>query len=92
MNVPNASVAILQAQPAPVRLAITAYVAGVNAYLATKPPLPLELRLLGVDRVEPFKETAVVGWSIMMSFNLNGNLHQEAAVSLLISCHNLVLC
>lgn len=55
---------------------IDAYVAGVNAYLATNPPLPIEYRLLGI-RPEPWKPADVLVWSKMMSYDLAGNWEDE---------------
>ncbi|MDX2005235.1 MAG: penicillin acylase family protein [Meiothermus sp.] len=56
--------------------AVDAYVAGVNAYLATNPPLPLEFRLLGF-RPEPWKPADVLVWAKMMSYDLSGNWRGE---------------
>ncbi|RDI95100.1 penicillin acylase family protein [Meiothermus sp. QL-1] len=55
---------------------VDAYVAGVNAYLATNPPLPLEFRLLGF-RPEPWKPADVLVWAKMMSYDLSGNWRSE---------------
>ncbi|EIJ40987.1 penicilin amidase [Beggiatoa alba B18LD] len=55
---------------------IDAYVAGINGYLESDPPLPIEFKLLGV---KPAKWTPadVLVWSKMMSFNLAGNRRAE---------------
>ncbi|MGK0619104.1 penicillin acylase family protein [Meiothermus cerbereus] len=55
---------------------VDAYVAGINAYLSTNPPLPLEFRLLGF-RPEPWKPADVLVWAKMMSFDLSGNWRGE---------------
>lgn len=55
---------------------VDAYVAGVNAYLATNPPLPLEFRLLGF-RPEPWKPADVMVWAKMMAYDLSGNWRSE---------------
>lgn len=56
--------------------AVDAYVAGINAYLSTNPPLPLEFRLLGL-RPEPWQPADVLVWAKMMSFDLSGNWRSE---------------
>ncbi|GEM83228.1 penicillin acylase family protein [Meiothermus hypogaeus] len=56
--------------------AVDAYVAGINAYLSTNPPLPLEFRLLGF-RPEPWKPADVLVWAKMMSYDLSGNWRSE---------------
>ncbi len=56
--------------------AVDAYVAGINAYLATNPPLPLEFRLLGF-RPEPWKPADVLVWAKMMAYDLSGNWRAE---------------
>jgi len=58
------------------RSVVDAYVAGVNAYLKTNPPLPLEFRLLGF-RPEPWKPADVLVWAKMMSYDLSGNWRSE---------------
>ncbi|MER3443718.1 MAG: penicillin acylase family protein, partial [Meiothermus sp.] len=47
---------------------VDAYVAGINAYLQTNPPLPLEYRLLGF-RPEPWKPADVLVWAKMMAYD-----------------------
>ncbi|KGQ21060.1 penicillin acylase family protein [Thermus filiformis] len=56
--------------------AVDAYVAGVNAYLATRPPLPLEFRLLGFQP-EPWTGPDVLVWAKMMSYDLSANWDTE---------------
>lgn len=58
------------------KAAVEAYVAGINAYLAARPPLPLEFRLLGF-RPEPWKPADVLVWAKMMSYDLSGNWRAE---------------
>lgn len=53
-----------------------AFLAGVNAYLDTNPPLPLEFKLLGI-RPEKFKLEDVIVWAKMMSFSLSKNFFIE---------------
>ncbi|WP_167481957.1 penicillin acylase family protein [Thermus caldilimi] len=56
--------------------AMDAYVAGVNAFLASGAPLPPEFRLLGF-RPEPWTGPDVLVWAKMMSFDLSGNWEEE---------------
>ncbi|MER3479812.1 MAG: penicillin acylase family protein [Meiothermus sp.] len=58
------------------KAAVDAYVAGVNAYLATHPPLPIEFRLLGF-RPEPWRPADVMVWAKMMAYDLSGNWRGE---------------
>lgn len=55
---------------------VDAYVAGINAYLKTDPPLPLEYRLLGF-RPEPWKPADVLVWAKMMAYDLSANWSDE---------------
>jgi penicillin amidase len=55
---------------------IDAYAAGINAYLATDPPLPPEFRLLGI-RPERWTAPDVLVWSKLMAYNLAGNRRAE---------------
>lgn len=55
---------------------IEAYVAGINAYLATKPPLPPEFHLLGL-RPEPWRPADLLVWSKLMAYNLAQNRGTE---------------
>ena len=56
--------------------AVDAYVAGINAYLTSRPPLPLEFRLLGF-RPEPWTGPDVLVWAKMMSYDLSANWDRE---------------
>ncbi len=58
------------------RSLIDAYAAGVNAYLDSDPPLPLEFRLLDL-RPEPWSAADVLVWSKLMAYNLAGNRRSE---------------
>ncbi|WP_201738493.1 penicillin acylase family protein [Thermus thermamylovorans] len=58
------------------KAAVDAYVAGVNAFLGSKAPLPPEFRLLGF-RPEPWTGPDVLVWAKMMSFDLSGNWEEE---------------
>lgn len=58
------------------KAAVDAYVAGVNAYLATNPSLPLEFLLLRY-RPEPWKPADVLVWAKMMAYDLSGNWRGE---------------
>jgi penicillin amidase len=55
---------------------IDAYVEGINAYLASRPPLPPELRLLGVTPA-PWTSTDVLVWTKMMAYNLADDRRAE---------------
>ncbi len=55
---------------------LDAYVAGVNAYLKTRPPLPLEFKLLGFSP-EPWKPADALVWAKVMSWELSGNYDKE---------------
>ena len=59
-----------------IRDQLDAYVAGINAYLETNPPLPLEFRLLGF-RLEPWKPADALVWAKLMSWELSKNYDQE---------------
>ena len=58
------------------RRALDAYIAGVNAYLASGEPLPLEFRLLGY-RPEPFRPEDSLVWAKLMSWELSRNYERE---------------
>ena len=62
--------------PPELRAIVDAYVDGVNAYLATNPPLPLEFKLLGFEP-EPWTPADVLVWQKMMSYDLSGNYGEE---------------
>lgn len=52
------------------------YVAGINAYLKTDPPLPVEFRLLGY-RPAPWRPADVLVWAKLQSFELSANWDSE---------------
>lgn len=58
------------------RSLIDAYTGGINAWLATEPPLPPEFRLLGL-RPEPWEAADVMVWSKLMAYNLADNRRAE---------------
>lgn len=58
------------------RAIVDAYAAGINAYLASDPPLPPEFLLLGL-RPEPWSGADVLVWSKLMAYNLAGNRSAE---------------
>ncbi len=58
------------------RTLIDAYAAGINAYLASDPPLPLEFRLLRY-RPEPWTVADVLVWTKMMAYNMADNRRSE---------------
>lgn len=58
------------------RRMLEAYAAGVNAFLATDPVLPLEFWLTGV-RPEPWSPVDSVAWTKMMAWDLGGNFRTE---------------
>ncbi len=61
------------------RDAIEAFVEGINAFLATEPPLPIEFGVLEYLRsdIEPFTVVDVVQWSKVMAYDLSNNMHEE---------------
>jgi len=62
--------------PADLKAIVDAYVDGINAYLASNPPLPLEFKLLGFEP-EPWTPADVLVWQKMMSYDLSGNYEEE---------------
>jgi len=57
---------------------VDAYAAGIDAYLASAPPLPPELRLLGVTP-EPWSGPDVLVWAKLMAHDLAENRQSELA-------------
>ena len=55
---------------------LEAYAAGVNAFLAADPVLPVEFHLLRV-KPEPWKPAHSIGWLMVMSWDLSGNWRAE---------------
>ena len=62
----------------PTRAAFDAYAAGVNAFIASRPVLPVEFH---VFRIEPAPWTAAdsVAWMMVMAWDLSGNWRTELA-------------
>jgi penicillin amidase len=58
------------------RAVIDAYVEGINAYLASNPPLPPEFRLLGLTP-GPWTAADVLVWSKVMSYDLADDRRAE---------------
>ncbi|MGH2508218.1 MAG: penicillin acylase family protein, partial [Ktedonobacteraceae bacterium] len=58
------------------KITLDAYVAGINSYLLSNPPLPLEFTLLGC-KPESWTPIDVLVWSKMMSFSLSNNWNLE---------------
>ena len=58
------------------RKILSAYAAGVNAFLATRPVLPLEFWILRADP-EPWSEVDSAAWGKMMAWDLGGNWRNE---------------
>ena len=56
---------------------LEAFCAGINAYLATDPPLGVEFYLLGLGTPEPWRLEDVLVWAKVMSFLLSGNVDRE---------------
>ncbi|KAA0150460.1 hypothetical protein FNF29_05263 [Cafeteria roenbergensis] len=65
------------ALPRDAAMAVDSYVSGVNAYLATNPPLPVEFVLLGLPRPEPWTRADSLVWAKLMAYDLAGNLNSE---------------
>ncbi|MGD9953604.1 MAG: penicillin acylase family protein [Burkholderiales bacterium] len=76
LGVRRASEANLEHLDAETRTLLEAYAAGVNAFLAEKPVLPIEFWLTGVNP-EPWTPADSVGWVKMMAWNLGGNWRTE---------------
>jgi len=58
------------------RKLLSAYAAGVNAFLHTKPVLPLEFWVLGVQP-EPWSELDSAAWAKMLAWDLGGSWRSE---------------
>lgn len=76
LGVRRAAEANLKVLDAETRALLEAYAAGVNAYLATDPVLPVEFWLTGA-RPEPWQPADSVGWIKMMAWDLGGNWRNE---------------
>jgi penicillin amidase len=60
------------------RASLTAYAAGVNAWLAQNPVLPPEFIVLGL-RPEPWREVDSLAWSKVFALNLSNNMWNETS-------------
>jgi penicillin amidase len=58
------------------RAVVDAYRQGINSYLASNPPLPLEYRILRV-KPRPWSAADVLVWAKVMAFDLSGNWRYE---------------
>ncbi|MGE5640585.1 MAG: penicillin acylase family protein [Clostridia bacterium] len=76
LGVRRAAEANLRGYDAETRRRLAAYAAGVNAFLETKPVLPIEFWLTGVQP-EPWSEVDSISWLKMMAWNLGGNWRNE---------------
>jgi penicillin amidase len=60
------------------RANLDAYAAGVNAFLATGPVLPVEFQVMRIEP-EPWKPADTVGWLLVMAWDLSTNWRLELA-------------
>lgn len=63
--------------PPDAAMAVDSYVAGINAFLATNPPLPVEFVLLGLPRPAPWTRADSLVWAKLMAYDLAGNMNSE---------------
>lgn len=54
-----------------------AFVAGVNAHLASSPPLPYEYAVFGASSVQPFTRRDALSLAMLVALQLSGNARQE---------------
>ena len=73
----KAAQSALPALSAEARTGVAAFVAGINAYLDTDPPLGVEFFVLGLGKPEPWTMEDVLVWSKVMSWTLSGNVDRE---------------
>ena len=76
LGVRRAAEANLRGLDAETRRLLDAYAAGVNAFIATDPVLPVEFWLTGA-RPEPWSPADSVAWVKMMAWDLGGNWRSE---------------
>ena len=76
LGIRRAAQANLKRLDAPTRDLLESYAAGVNAFLATKPVLPVEYWLTGT-KPEPWTPVDSLGWIKMMAWDLGGNWRNE---------------
>jgi len=60
------------------RANLDAYAAGVNAFLATDPVLPIEFQVFRIQP-EPWKADDTLGWLLVMAWDLSSNWRLELA-------------
>ena len=58
------------------RTHLDAYAAGVNAFLAADPVLPVEFLVFGI-KPQPWKPADSIGWLLVMAWDLSGNWRSE---------------
>ncbi len=58
------------------RTGLEAYAAGVNAFLASNPVLPVEFQVFRLEP-EPWKPADSMGWLLVMAWDLSGNWRSE---------------
>ncbi len=76
LGVRRSAEANLRVLDAETRRLLDSYAAGVNAFLASGPVLPLEFWLTGAQP-EPWTPADSVGWVKMMAWDLGGNFRNE---------------
>jgi penicillin G amidase len=76
LGIRRAAEANLRGLDAETRKLLEAYAAGVNAFLAGKPVLPVEFWLTGT-RPEPWSPVDSIAWTKMMAWNLGANWRNE---------------
>ncbi len=76
LGVRRAAEANLRVYDAETRQVLEAYASGVNAFLATRPVLPLEFWMTRIDP-EPWAPADSVAWTKMMAWDLGGNWRNE---------------
>ena len=76
LGIRRVAAANVRALDADSRSLLTAYAAGVNAFLEQKPVLPPEFWLLRVTP-EPWNEVDSAAWAKMMAWDLGGNWRSE---------------
>ena len=78
LGIARLSERIVAKMDADTRANLDAYAAGVNAFLAAKPTLPIEFQ---VFRIEPraWKPADSIGWLLVMAWDLSGNWRLELA-------------